>query len=325
MKGIFDMNRFIRYFNQNRKKILLTVLMIIIILAIINTLNNYYKNKVEENSNNQVANSMNNTVSNSVSTNQLSNTNTGTNKKNNSPTSILKEFITACNDRDISKAYSLLTDDTKKVLYPSEKDFLEEYINKKFNISRSYSYVTTDKIKNRTVYIVELTQDMLATGIVDNNGEQEYVTFVQDEEGTMKITINNFFGIEEVNKQYSKDNVNFIIKNKYIFFDYEIYNITVQNNTEKNICLDGSKTLGSVQILDYNNNKSNLDPADYASSIVVNSKQSKNCEMKFGRVLKKNNANIKKMIFSNVILDYDNFIKSNSNNFSEKDNIEIEF
>lgn len=312
------MNNFIRYFNQNRKKIIILVLAVVLALAIINALNAYYKNQASTESqikDKSQASSVEKIIEEAKEKNVAAST-------LNTPEKVLREFVNACNEHNSAQAYSLLTQDVKQYLYPTEQDFVNNYINTKFATKRTYSYIPNEQIKGNTTYIVKFTQDMLSTGKVDA-GEEEFFTFIQEFNGTYKLNINDFFGSQIIGKTKVQDNINITVSKKNVFFNYETYNVVIRNNSASTICLDGKKTATGVYTTDTKGKKSFLSDLGLARTIIVKPQQSIDVELKFMKTLSKSNGNSEKITFEDVIYDYENFIV-NSNNYTNRKPFEIE-
>ena len=113
------MNKFIRFYNQNRYIVWIIVLSIVAFIAIIQILDNFL---YEENIANKNINNSNNSSINynySVITGQEVNSNIS---------EIIDEFIEKCNNGQVEDAYDMLSDECKIILYPSLEDFTREIL-----------------------------------------------------------------------------------------------------------------------------------------------------------------------------------------------------
>ena len=83
---------------------------------------------------------------------------------------IIENFINYCNQKEIEKAYNMLSDTCKQENYPTMEEFKNKYINSVFNM-----YICDYKIvKNDDIYTVTLVEDMIATGKTNETKEQKY-------------------------------------------------------------------------------------------------------------------------------------------------------
>src|SRR5699024_659575 len=106
------MNRFIRYFNQNRVRIIIAILIVAFIIILIQALNyilrqsrtdvNYENSVIEDTSR----------PSESVITGESLPEETTDNNMN-----IINQFVDYCNNRDYENAYNLLSQDCKDQLF----------------------------------------------------------------------------------------------------------------------------------------------------------------------------------------------------------------
>ena len=163
--------------------------------------------------------------------------------KQNTYGNLIDEFFTYCINKEPEKAYDLLSSDCKKVLYPSEKIF-EDY-NEKFNGNKKYSFQSWSS-SSEYIYLVKIYDNMLVTG-KDNTSNylQDYVTIVDEGNSNYKISISSFIEIEPIEKSVSKDGISILIKESYVYMDYQVFNIEVSNTTNN-----------TISLVDYSNNKS---------------------------------------------------------------------
>ena len=103
------MYRLIRYYNQNRKKILWIILIIVFIIAIIQILNFFAKKNNGSNNSKKESVVSNITYSNAVTSNKSSVTGSEISQdKLKKDTDIIDTFFNYCNEGDVEDAYELL-------------------------------------------------------------------------------------------------------------------------------------------------------------------------------------------------------------------------
>ena len=111
----------------------------------------------------------------------------------------MRSFVRYCNEKQIDKAYQMLTDDCKQELYPTIEKFQENYIDVVYSTKRDYEITKWSVSGNTEVYLVNLYEDMLATGGLGDIRD-EYYTFSLDKNGIYKLNVNNFIKTENKNK-----------------------------------------------------------------------------------------------------------------------------
>ena len=253
------MHKLRRFYYQNKKKIWKIITFIIFIILIIQLLNFIIKTKnknfeKQENiniaTNNTINNNKNNTqiIANesAVTGNKLPETQLENAQK------IIEEFINYCNNNEIEKAYSLLSDDCKKQFYPTINNFYDLYIKEKF----SSNIKKVAKIENwiANTYKVDIYEDAMESGNINTDKIQDYITIIKDNNAE-KININSFIKSEKINKEETIDNIQFNIIEKNTFLDYEEYKIKVTNNNETTILLDNLESTKTIYVTDTNNIK----------------------------------------------------------------------
>lgn len=216
---------------ENRYKILAIIVAIILILCIIQALNEMAKQSMNT--------PKTDTTTNGSSYKPQETVIIGENvseKKQEQNTKIMDEFINYCNEKEIEKAYNLLTDECKEELFSNNiENFKKNYIEKIFTTYKTYNMQSWINASNPT-YKVRILQDALSTGKTGQVVEDYYTIVKKD--GAYKLNLNSYIGRTKINKQAIKDNITITVVNKDTFMDYEIYSIKVENNTDNTILLD---------------------------------------------------------------------------------------
>ena len=146
----------------------------------------------------------------------------------------------------------LLTEDCKKVFYPTKKEFEEKYYKPIFTNKKTFnlSYISSDN--NLKTYKLEILDDILTMGKFDETKVHEELITIVQEQTTEKLNINNFIKVEEINKTEATENLILTINKRYIFADYEKYEIDVFNATEDYLKLDPLEIEKTAFLLDSN-------------------------------------------------------------------------
>ena len=270
-------------YHNNKTKIWLILGIIIFVYVIIRMFNAQIKKENEEKINNGT--NQNFQVTTYLPSSQTSvMTNSSTTKENvKKDTEIIKNFIDFCNNNNIEEAYNLLSQQCKDELYKNINEFYNKYYKNIFNEKRSYDIENWASSKNIT-YKVKYLNDIMSSGTVNDEYIEEYITVVT-ENNEKKLNINQFIGKEELNLKRETDNLNITVVNKYVYYDYEEYEIIFENNTDKNIILDTKENTESVYIEDTKDVKytwfGNEVPNSYLN---LNSGESKRLRLKFNEI-----------------------------------------
>ena len=298
----------IRYYNQNRKKIwgiLISIASVFILIQLINQIM-IKNNDVSMKSDSNIEEITNlNTNTSTLITNQsvVTGENLST-KQLQEATTIIDNFISYCNNKELQKAYDLLTDECKRQMYDTLEVFEQSYYNHVFAGERKIC--TIENWLNNT-YKVKIIDDILATG-KSNNGyaKQDYITVkkVNDE---YKLNINNYIGYTQINNATEKDNIIMEVLGKNTYMEYEEYIIKVTNNTQNMIILDRREDVKSLYLQDSNGVKySSYSHELTDSTLTVAPGQTKEVTIKFYssyRATKK----IEHIVFSKLLLYNENW------------------
>lgn len=299
------MNKIIRYFNQNRKKVFIIIIIIVFLFGLLQLLNFFAKNNKNETINisgtNPVVQSNKSVVSEKSA---VSGTNVPETKLK-SETEIIDSFFKYCNDGDIENAYNLLTDECKEEMYPTIDEFKRIYFYDLFSDGKR-----TYTVENwfGSTYQVRITGDILSTGKLDENQtKQDYITIVK-KGSDYKLNINSYVGrTSPKDKTTTYNNVDITIDQIDTYMDYETYTISVKNNTENSILLDTDESTKSVYLLDKNNAKYYFFNNEVLKNkLVVQSKYTNKLKIKFASTYS-STKKINSIIFSKFVLNYDDY------------------
>lgn len=309
------MNKFIRWYNQNVKQFWIGFGIIALAFIIIRTLNAIVgEENAQKRNNMKLQNSSTNTST------TISNSNTSvitgetvSNKETKTNEAIIKEFVGYCNNGEIEKAYNMLTDECKSLIYPSIQQFDQNYYKNIFYINRMYTMENWYKDTNLYTYYITYTEDVLATGnaqVADKKAD--YITIVKDQNG-YKLNIASYIGRESCNKSLSKNNVTVLVNWLDMYMDYTIANITIQNNNTSTICLDSKKTEGTTYLYDENNVKYTGMLNEIAEEqLVVRRGMTNTINIKFNKIYNPERS-IYGMIFADIVTNYEEYAQNLNN------------
>lgn len=312
------MKNFIRYWNQNKRKIIIIIAIIVFIFIIIKTLDNMFLNNSNKNKTTDKAQKYEPTQS--VITGE--NVTTEKTKEN---TDVIGKFITYCNNAEYENAYDLLTDDCKEEFNNDINTFIQNYVSKIFTNSKTYDLDLWLTEGNIYTYQIKLYEDnLLATGgsSINSNNIQDYITVV-NQNNENKININGFIQKKNINKSQEVNGISIDINSKKVYKSYEAYNITVKNQTDKTILLSTRQNSQDICLVDNNNVKytSFLNEIP-ENSLTLKSGYEKSVNIRFNKIYDLYRI-IEKVKFSNIILDYEKYLQNSNDDNMEKAEIEI--
>lgn len=310
------MNRFIRYFNQNKKGIIITVAIIVFVIILLRIINSLLAVNNENISRNDVTDKP---IKSAITGEKVSEKITDENTKT------IQDFIENCNNKQYEEAFNMLTEDCKEEYKNDVNIFKQNYLEKIFKTVKTYEIDLWLVKENEYTYQVTLYDDnLLATGGNDiSTNFQDHITII-NENGEIKVSINNFIRKEDINKSESINNIEIILNNKKIYEDYEVYNITVKNKTDKTIMIADRKNLDGICIIDERNVEytSMLNELLQTDLIIKNSEE-KNLNIKFNKLYNTYSRQTKKFKIKQIIMDYENYIQNANNPSIDKKTIEI--
>lgn len=293
------MNQIIRFWNQNRKGIIIGIIAVVLIIVIIQVLNGIAKQQNEERNNKPKVKQEENLPTKSIIGSGSVNA-----EKTKTNVEIIEQFIEECNMGNISNAYAMLTNECKEVLFKTEENFKNGYYNIIFKSKKLSTIENFISANSRYTYQVKFYNDILSSGNAQDTGAfQDYITI--DEKATDgKLNINSFIYKKDINKQTEKEGIKITILTQEIYKDNEKYQIRIENTTDKRISIDTGKYVKSVYLLDNNNTVYNSNLAEISSTLYeIPTNMARNYKLKFNKIYSASiQANA--IVFSDIVADY---------------------
>lgn len=294
------MNRFIRYWNQNRKNILITLLIVIFIFIIIKVINNLLK---EDNKNISYTNTIQ-IEDTSIPKESVITGQEVPEEITNNNLDIIKSFVEFCNTKQYERAYNLLSDECKKEKYNTINEFTEIYCKKIFESEKTYNlelwFTNEGDYTYRVTYI---NNNILQTGNIDSSKNfEDYITVTIEN----KLNISSFIKKKTINSKSENEQFSISISNEYVYKDYTEYEITIKNNSDNTILISNGNS-DDISITDKNDVKYksalNENPI---KDFEINPNAEKTIRVKFYKIYG-TDRKIEFMKFNNIILDAEKY------------------
>ena len=160
---------FVRFLNQNRRQIRITIIAIAMFLLVLRFVNSLAEKQIEKKAN-------------EANLYYLEVTDSNEHKK------VIQNFLEFCKKGDESSAYALLSSECKEKLFKTVNDFNSKYVVKNFSRNENYSISYSTSSNGKYYYLVNVSEDMLSTGKANVSTITQTFSVIQ-ENGVDKITI----------------------------------------------------------------------------------------------------------------------------------------
>lgn len=314
------MIKLLRYWNQNKRKTLITIAVIALIIIVIQIANSVIKRRNERDKNeikqSTVANDITKPNESIISQDKL------TEKETKENSDFIEQFVSFCNQKKADDAYSLLSDDCKNELYPTKELFVSNYMNQIFEETVNYELQLWYTVSNCYTYRITYNKgNLLQTGGQGNSGNfLDYITLLK-QNGEYKLNINKFIRKQTLSKQGGSNGIDITINSKCIYVDYEIYNMTIQNNTQNTILLNDGTDANNFSLIGRNNSTfSSVISELPISSLTLNPQYRKTVDIKFNKIYM-TRSELEAMQMTNIYLDKQQYDTKQEN--TEKITIKI--
>ena len=318
-----------RIIDKNNKLILYVIIIVVLLFIAIKGLNAYYEEdekQKREASNNTIGNNITQSSGENTQEGQVGEVDNYTTDNSNTIENTMETFINYCNNKELEKAYEMLTNECKSAMFPTLQDFQNVYIKNIFDSKKEYELIIWSTDGNKSTYQVKLYGDMLATGTVEGNSTQDYYTFVKCDDGTYKLNINNYIYGEDRNKEYEEKNIVVKIGHIDVYDEYEEIEISVTNNSSKQICLTGNKYNGNIYLQNSKGTTySSLNSKFDNEEIIIYPNSMQNFIVKFNKGYNAGNK-ATEIVFSDIILDYEEYLESESKTeYTKRTKIKVKY
>lgn len=220
------LTKYIKFWRENKHKIMVVVIIVLIIFIINKILKNYNENVIPEPST---------TYTPHVSV--LDEEEIVPEQYREQIVNLVDEYFNYCNNGEYENAYNLITQECRNAYYPTLDEFkgyVDEVFEGKKKIYNIQSYSIVD---NTYVYSIRILDDILATGTTDGYYYYEEKLILKEENGEMRLSIGEFISQEQPNIIIEDDYMKVKIVRKTIDYETETYNIEIENKTDKYIVI----------------------------------------------------------------------------------------
>lgn len=288
------------FYHNNKQKILITIGIVIFVLAIIQIINAILRNNREEelsNKNNESSiissgSSKNETYLPSRTDSIISDSKVPKDRLEED-TKVIESFVNFGNANDVEGAYNLLSQDCKDEMFQTIDRFYEFYFKNIFNEKRSYDLENWDSTGNRTTYRIKYQNDIMATGMINEEFIEDYITVIEEND-EKKLNINEFINKVDLEKKGQVDGLEADVTAKYYYYDYVEYDITFKNTTQGQIIIDTKDNTESVYLEDERGvNYSWFGNEIADEELILNAGESVSLRIKFNKLYNQNRVDNK--------------------------------
>ena len=147
-------------------------------------------------------------------------------------------YFNYCNNKQYEEAYQMVSDDCKRIYFPTLEDF-KKYVDIVFDENKIYYLQNFSNYNGTYIYRMRIMEDLMATGLTnkDNLYFYEEKIALKEEDDKISLSLRQYITSEDIEEIYEDDYVKITVKSKDVFYEQEIYNIEVKNKTSKTVVL----------------------------------------------------------------------------------------
>ena len=326
------MNRLKRFYDQNTKLVWSIIGIIVAIIVALQIINNITKRKLEKrqeelsnlngiNTNMDINTTNYNDISLQSQESVLSGNKIPSNRQGEIDT--INEFFKCLNEKEIEKAYNLLTEECKEEMYSSVEDFNDYYYNQ--ILDGTNKNITVENWSGH-IYRVKINDNILSSGkYSEQNTIEDYIIVKENDENEYRLNVNSYIGRVYLDRESEQKNIIIKTLQKDDYMDYTEYTFEITNNSMRPIVLDGLEYLDSLYLEDDNGIKYPCYSHEMSlERLKVNPEDKKTVKIKFFNKYS-STRKITKAVFSKLILDYDAYASIvNKKNYDNYYKFEVE-
>lgn len=319
------MYNLISWYNQNRKRIWITILTVVgvffIVWRLIYMWTDNNQTNIPQVTQEDISSSLNSVT---LSSQKSAITGQTTNISKEGIT-VIDNFVAYCNAGNLEQAYSLLTNECKQEMFPNINRFQEIYYKPIFGNGKK-----TTNIENwyGDIYIIDYNEDALSTGVYSSeNNMRDYITICKDKENKYRLNINKYIGRTELNKTAQTGNLQIKVIRKDAYMDYEKYSFDINNNSNTQILIANIYDDENVSYLvDKNNLKYHAAATELTNTqLTFLENQTKTIQIKYYNPYV-STKDIRRVVFPKIYLNYKAYKEyQNKNNYTDYGSVYIDF
>lgn len=188
---------------------------------------------------------------------------------------MIEEYVGYCNEGNVESAFEMLSDSCKEYCFDNNIDNFVDYLSTKMIGKMKYAIQDFSNEGNTYIYQIKYSQDLLATGVTNNNYlfTEEMMVFKKQRNGNIDMAVGNFIEFKEIKNisenEYLKVDVKQVIK----YYSVEEYIVKFTNRTDDTIVIaDGEQDNEVILVTNFGDTRSRMDIDD---NIVLGPNESK--------------------------------------------------
>lgn len=151
----------------------------------------------------------------------------------------ISQYMDYCNNKEYEKAYNCLSEDCKDYIFKGKLDNFKKYIDYIFDGEKIYSIQNYSSTGNVYIYQVTISEDILATGMNNENSDEVYeekVVITKDGDN-VKFAVAGYISTEDKDIVIEDEYMKIKIEEKFTTYDTVTYKINISNKTNYDIVL----------------------------------------------------------------------------------------
>lgn len=147
-------------------------------------------------------------------------------------------YFNYCNSKQYEQAYSMISDDCKKVYFPTLERF-KEYVDLVFNENKIYYLQNYSNYNGIYIYRMRIMEDLMATGLTGKDELYFYEEKIalKEENGKISLSLRQLITVEDMDEIYEDAYVKIWVEERSVFYEQETYKLRVKNKTSNTVVL----------------------------------------------------------------------------------------
>ena len=156
-------------------------------------------------------------------------------------------YFNYCNNKQYEEAYSMISDDCKKVYFPTIDRF-KEYVDLVFNEKKIYYLQNYSNYNDIYIYRMRIMEDLMATGLTGKDELYFYEEKIalKEESGKITLSLRQLITIEDMDEIYEDSYVKIWVEQCNVFYEQENYKIKIKNKTSNTVVLADTQEKNEV-------------------------------------------------------------------------------
>lgn len=205
---------------------------------------------------------------------------TVSNKNQEKIENVISQYIEYCNTKQYEKAYAMIRQDCREVVYPTLESF-QAYVDYVFRTPKIYNIQNYSNKNGKYFYRIRILDDILTSGLTGEDSVKyfEEKLVLEEKNGEILLAVKEYIDIQELEKVYEDKYMKVVVIKKITMFEQETYTLQITNRTSNVLVIEDKTYNPEITLLTKEEELNEIQ--DGYTNIVIQPNSKRECEISF--------------------------------------------